>query len=124
MLGASIMATHKDLDVWKESITLVTEIYSLTANYPDSERFGLISQMRRAAVSVPSNIAEGAARGTNKEYIHFLNISLGSLSELETQILISQNLEYISSVEILKDLELIRAKLYKFRNYLKSKVKA
>ena len=118
------MATHKDLDVWTEAITLVTEIYKLTANYPDSERFGLMSQMRRAAVSVPSNIAEGTARSTNKEYIHFLNISLGSLAELETQILISQNLKFLSSTEILKDLELIRAKLYKLRNYLKSKIKA
>jgi len=124
MLGAWIMATHKDLAVWTEAITLDTEIYKLTANYPDSERFGLMSQMRRAAVSVPSNIAEGTARSTNKEYIHFLNISLGSLAELETQILISQNLKFLSSTEILKDLELIRAKLYKLRNYLKSKIKA
>jgi four helix bundle protein len=124
MLEASIVATHKDLDVWKEAITLVTEIYNLTANFPDSERFGLTSQMRRAAVSVPSNIAEGAARGTNKEYVRFLNISLGSLSEIETQILISKNLEYISSTKILTDLELIRAKLYKLRTYLKSKINA
>jgi len=118
------VATHKDLDVWKDAIDLVTEIYRLTANYPESERFGLISQMRRAAVSVPSNIAEGAARGSNKEYIYFLNISLGSLSELETQLIISQNLEYLESVDILSDLELIRAKLYSLRNYLKSKIKA
>lgn len=118
------MTTHKELDVWKEAIDLVTQVYKLTGIFPESERFGLISQMRRAAVSVPSNIAEGAARGTNKEYIHYLNMSLGSLSELETQILISQNLDYISSVEILKDLELIRAKLYKLRNYLNSKAKA
>ncbi len=118
------MATHKELDVWKESIDMVTNIYRLTAEYPDSEKFGLVSQMRRAAVSIPSNIAEGAARGTNKEYIHFLNISLGSLSELETQILISHNLKYINSVEILGNLEKIQAKLYKLRNYLKSKIEA
>ena len=124
MLGASIVATHKDLDVWKEAIDMVTNIYRLTAEYPDSEKFGLVSQMRRAAVSVPSNIAEGAARGTNKEYVHFLNISLGSLSELETQVLISQNLEYLEPAKILKELELIRAKLYKLRNYLKTKIKA
>jgi four helix bundle protein len=124
MLGASVMATHKDLDVWKEAITMFTEFYTLTSNFPDSERFGLTSQMRRAAVSVPSNIAEGAARGTNKEYVRFLNISLGSLSELETQILIAQNLEYISSIEILTELESIRAKLYKLRNYIKSKINA
>ena len=118
------MATHKDLDVWKESIELVTELYRMTSSFPDSERFGLIAQMQRAAVSIPSNIAEGAARGTNKEYVYFLNSSLGSLSELETQIIISHNLEHINSLDILKDLELIRAKLYKLRNYLKSKIKA
>lgn len=118
------MATHKELDVWKEAIDMVTNIYRLTAEYPDSEKFGLVSQMRRASVSVPSNIAEGAARGTNKEYVHFLNISLGSLSELETQIIISHNLEFINSIDILKDLEQVRAKLYKLRNYLKSKIKA
>ena len=124
MLGARIVATHKDLDVWKEAITLVTAIYKLTADFPDTEKFGLVSQMRRAAVSIPSNIAEGASRGTTKEYIHFLNISLGSLSELETQIIIAHNLEFTSSTETLKDLEMIRAKLYKLRNYLKSKIKA
>ena len=124
MLGASIVSTHKDLDVWKEAIALVTAIYKLTADFPEAEKFGLISQMRRAAVSTPSNIAEGASRGTTKEYIYFLNISLGSLSELETQIIIAHNLEYISSTEILKELEMIRAKLYKLRNYLKTKSKA
>ena len=118
------MTTHKDLDVWKESIDLVTKIYKLTSDFPDSEKFGLTSQMQRAAVSIPSNIAEGAARGTNKEYVYSLNISLGSLSELETQIIDSHYLEYISSLDILRDLELIRAKPYKLRNYLKSKFKA
>jgi len=118
------MATHKELDVWKDSITFVTNIYKLTADFPKVEQFGLVSQMTRAAVSISSNIAEGAARGTNKEYVYFLNISIGSLSELETQILISHNLGYINSVEILKDLEKIQSKLYKLRNYLKSKIKA
>ena len=118
------MATHKDLDVWKESIELVTEIYKITSKFPDSEKFGLTSQMNRSAISVPSNIAEGASHGTNKEYVYFLNISLGSLSELETQIIISHNLGFVNSLDILKDLEQIRAKLYKLRNHLKSKIKA
>ena len=115
------MATHKELDVWKEAISLVTDIYKLTADFPEAEKFGLVSQMRRAAVSVPSNIAEGASRGTNKEYVHFLNISLGSLSELETQIIISENLGFLVSTTILEELEKIKAKLYKLRNYLKTK---
>ena len=83
------MKSHKDLIVWKKSMDLVQITYEFSTNYPDSEKFGLISQMRRAAVSVPSNIAEGAARNSTKEYIRFLYIALGSLSELETQILIS-----------------------------------
>ena len=90
--------------------------------FPKTEQFGLVSQMTRAAVSIPSNIAEGAARGSNKEYIRFLNISLGSLSELETQIIIAKKLDYLASTEILGDLEKIQAKLYKLRNYLKSKI--
>ena len=115
------MATHKELDVWKEAIDLVTKVYGLTNGFPDTEKFGLISQIRRSAVSVPSNIAEGAARGTNKEYVHFLNISLASLSELETQLIISEKLNYPSDPQIVKDLEKIQSKLYKLRNYLKSK---
>jgi four helix bundle protein len=76
---------HKDLDVWKKSMNLVVLIYDITSKFPSDERFGLTSQMRRAAVSIPSNIAEGAARKGDKEFIQFLMIALGSLSELETQ---------------------------------------
>ncbi|MCF7822753.1 MAG: four helix bundle protein [Candidatus Marinimicrobia bacterium] len=115
------MATHKELDVWKEAIDLVTKIYKMTADFPDREQFGLVSQMTRAAISVPSNIAEGAARGTSKEYVRFLNISLASLSELETQLIISQNLGYSVTLEIFSDVENIQAKLYKLRNYLNTK---
>lgn len=92
------MKTHKDLIVWNKSMELVIETYKLSAEFPEEEKFGLISQMRRAAVSVPSNIAEGAARNSTKEYIRFLYIALGSLSELETQFLISNRLEYINDV--------------------------
>jgi four helix bundle protein len=76
---------HKDLDVWKKSMNLVVLIYDITSKFPSDERFGLTSQMRRAAVSIPSNIAEGAARKGDKEFIQFLMIALGSLSEVETQ---------------------------------------
>ena len=87
---------HKNLDVWCESISLATEVYKLTDNFPKSEIYGLTSQMRRASVSVPSNIAEGAARNSSKEFAHFLNIAGGSLSELDTQIEIASNLGYLS----------------------------
>lgn len=87
--------THRDLEVWKRSIAFVTSVYKLTGNFPKEEMYGLTNQMRRAAVSVPSNIAEGAARSSNKEYIHFLYIALGSATEIETQLIIANNLEYI-----------------------------
>ena len=80
---------HKDLEVWKKSMDLVESIYTLTQRFPEAEKFGLTSQMRRSAVSIPSNIAEGAARKGDKEFLHFLPIALGSLSELETQYLIA-----------------------------------
>lgn len=90
------MKTHKDLLVWKKSIELVTEVYELTKSFPEEEKFGLINQLRRAAVSIPSNIAEGAARNSKKEFVRFLSIALGSSAELQTQLLISKNLGYLS----------------------------
>ncbi len=93
------MNTHRDLIVYQKSIEFVTEIYALTANFPKSEQFGIISQMRRCAVSIPSNIAEGSARNHIKEFIQFLYISLGSASELETQLIISRNLNFISDID-------------------------
>ncbi|MDH3414542.1 MAG: four helix bundle protein [Gammaproteobacteria bacterium] len=79
------MRIHKDLVVWKQSIALAVEVYKLTATFPKQETYGLGQQMRRAAVSVASNIGEGAARGSKKEFIRFLRIAAGSLSELDTQ---------------------------------------
>jgi len=88
---------HKRLRVWQESMLLVKMIYDLTRSLPDDERFGLISQMRRAAVSVPSNIAEGSARQTKKESIQFYSIARGSLSELDTQIELCEGLGFVTS---------------------------
>ena len=87
--------THRDLDVWKKSIDLVTSIYKFTADYPKDEMYGLTSQIRRCAVSIPSNISEGSARTTRKDFSHFLAIALGSIAELETQLIISKNLNYL-----------------------------
>ncbi len=89
------MKTHRDLDAWKNAIALVTDVYKITKYFPSDEKYGLTSQIRRAAVSIPSNIAEGAGRNHDKEFIQFLYIALGSLSELETQMIISCNLDYI-----------------------------
>lgn len=112
--------THKDLDVWKNSINFVTEIYKLTGNFPKEEIYCISNQMRRAAVSIPSNIAEGAGRKHNKEFIQFLHIAMGSSSELETQIFISKNLNYISEEQMNTILE----KLYDIRKMLTGLLKA
>ena len=90
---------YQDLKIWQRSIKLVGQIYKITKVFPDDERFGLISQIRRSAISIPSNIAEGFGRWGNKEYRHFLYISLGSCAELTTQLVISFNLGYISENE-------------------------
>jgi four helix bundle protein len=91
--------THKDLDIWKVSMELVIDIYKVALQLPDYERYGLSSQMRRAALSIPLNISEGAARQHVKEYIQFLYISSGSLSELETQLEIAFQLKYVKSID-------------------------
>ena len=95
--------SHKDLQVWQKAMVLVTEIYRLSENFPESEKFGLTSQIRRSAISIPSNIAEGFARKGNKELIQFLYISIGSLSELETQYEIAKNLNYIKQAKEITD---------------------
>ena len=93
------MRKHHELRAWQDAVTLVTTIYQVTTSFPKEEVFGLSNQMRRAAVSIPSNIAEGAARNTDREFLQFLGIARGSLSELETQTLISRNLGYMKDVE-------------------------
>ena len=90
----SFKRPHESLDVWQKAMTLVELVYACSATFPDMERFGLTSQVRRAAVSVPSNIAEGAARRSTPEFLRFLSISRGSLSELDTQLQIATRLGY------------------------------
>lgn len=88
---------HKHLELWKESFSLVLDIYCLTLSFPSEEKFGLTSQIRRAVVSIPTNVAEGAGRKSKKEFINFLSIAMGSLAELDTLILISTELKYIDT---------------------------
>ena len=118
------MRSHKDLDVWKRSVTLVTNIYSITSKFPKEEIYGITNQVRRAAVSLPSNIAEGAARKNSKEFIQFLYIALGSNAELETQIIICRNLDYLSekvSIDILKEINEIRNMILGLIKFMKTK---
>jgi len=96
------VSTYKDLIVWQKSIALVTSVYSLTKAFPDDEKFGMVSQINRAVVSVPANIAEGWGRESSKNYIQFLRISRGSLMETETLMLISKNLNFISEQNYLE----------------------
>ena len=88
------MPYHR-LEVWKRALASVKSVCELTSSFPGEEKFGLVSQMRRAAVSVPSNIAEGSARDSRKEFVNFLHIAQGSIAELETQILVSQDLGFV-----------------------------
>jgi len=98
-VGLPLVQSYKDLVVWKKSMDLVTEIYSCTQSLPDCERFGLTSQLRRAAVSVPSNIAEGQGRASTGEFKQFLGHARGSLLELETQLVIARNLDFLTETQ-------------------------
>ena len=100
---------HKELDAWKQSINLVEEVYKLSLRFPKQELYGLTSQVRRAAISVPSNLSEGAGRNGNKEFHNFLGISLGSLAELETQMIIAARLGYVEVSDLLSMICRVRA---------------
>ena len=116
--------SHKDLEIWKRSIKLVTEIYKLTKSFPDDEKYGLTSQIRRASISVPSNISEGAARKSTRDYVRFLYMSLGSLSELDTQLTIAQNLDYAEDIEdIFAEIKSLKLMIHSVVRKLKAKAK-
>lgn len=96
------MANFKELLVWQKSINFVTEIYEVTNNFPKDEMYGLTSQIRRASISIPSNIAEGNSRRSVADYLQFLKIARGSCAEVETQLIIAQNLKFLSEEHYLK----------------------
>lgn len=117
------MHRYKELDVWKKSMDLSFLIYELTKEFPSEEKFGLISQMRRCSVSIASNIAEGAGRNTNGEFNQFLGITQGSAFELETQMLLSKRMGFISEKESLKiseEINSITNMIFKLKQSLKS----
>jgi len=95
-----VIKSYRDLQIWQEAVDLVELVYRASAAFPADERFGLTSQLRRSSVSIPSNIAEGHARPTTRDYLRFLGISLGSLAEMETQILIAHRLGYIDDASL------------------------
>ncbi|WP_421773985.1 four helix bundle protein [Gracilimonas sp.] len=98
-----MVKTHRDLQIWQKSMQLVTRVYQAVDDFPDFEKFGLISQIRRSSVSVPANIAEGFGRRSKKDFRRFLNISMGSLFELQTELEVSFNLGFLDE-ELFKDL--------------------
>ncbi|WP_304065236.1 four helix bundle protein [Pedobacter glucosidilyticus] len=121
------MKPHQNLEVWKQSFSLVKKLYALTSAFPTEEKFGLTSQIRRACTSVPVNIAEGSARRSDKELLQFLYISLGSASELDTLLLLSKELGFISNDDcemVLKDLDSIYKLLLGFINTVKKRIMA
>lgn len=108
------MNDFKKLKVWERSINLTVEIYKLTNKFPDEERFGLVAQLRRASISIPSNIAEGAGRNSNKEFNNFLGYAGGSSCEIESQLIIAEKLNYVEN----KDLEIINKEVNEIRSMI------
>jgi four helix bundle protein len=121
----SFKRPHESLDVWQKAMSLVELVYTCSARFPDGERYGLTAQIRRAAVSVPSNIAEGAARRSTSEFLRFLSISRGSLAELDTQLQIAQRLGYTQlSTEIAERIDDVFSMLTGLMNSLQARVAA
>lgn len=116
------MHRFKELEIWKRSRKFSSSIYNITSTFPETEKFGLVNQLRRASVSIPSNIAEGSSRQSNKDFSRFLEIAIGSAYEIETQLLIAFDLKFLDqeSVSILTDeLEEIVKMISKFKSNLK-----
>ena len=114
------MKTHKELNVWKDSIDLVVEVYRITKLFPKEELYGIVSQIRRSAVSVPANISEGSARNYTKEFIRFLRIAQASLSELETLIQISSRLNFLNE----DNYQSLQGKIFKINAQLSGLIKS
>ena len=115
-------SNNKDLVVWKKSMDLVTNIYELTADFPSTEIYGLTSQSRRSAVSIPSNIAEGSQRKTRKDFVYFLRNAKASSAELETQLLIAQNLKFVTKRELFHECLNLIVEIQKMLSSLESKL--
>jgi len=118
------MASFKELDVFQRSVTMVKYIYGLTREFPEAEKFGIVSQLRRAAISIPSNIAEGASRKTARDRQHFVDVALGSLNEIYAQLLVAEVLQYLTKPEVKRferGYETLRPKLIAYQRSIKDR---
>lgn len=118
-----MISSHKELIVWQKGVALVLLVYKLTKKFPREEIFGLTAQIRRASISIPSNIAEGRSRGTRKDFIHFLRIAYGSGAELETQLTIAKSLGFGTETDYNK-IEQLLVEVLKMLNSMLSKLEA
>ena len=117
------MKDYKELEVWQKSISLVLTVYETIKKFPNDEKYALADQIKRAVVSIPSNIAEGSSRNSTKEFVHFLYVAFGSAAELETQLIIAVKLGYIKDEETLfSEIIIIRKMLNALISALKSKL--
>ncbi|MGA9994382.1 MAG: four helix bundle protein [Pyrinomonadaceae bacterium] len=125
MEGTNVMRPHENLEAWRKALDFVVDVYKATESFPKEEKFGLTSQIRRAAVSIPANIAEGAGRQSPKEFAHFLSNAQGSASELETELIIAHKLGYLNEhrfLELRTALERIGRLITGLSHHLRSKL--
>jgi len=114
------MHNYKELEVWKKSMSLAEKVYELTSKFPSDERFGLTSQLKRASISIPSNIAEGAGRNNKGEFNQFLGIAVGSLFEVETQLILAHRFQFIGGIDSeMDELNNLRKMIYGLQKSLK-----
>jgi four helix bundle protein len=117
-----MIKSYRDLFVWQKSFGLVKDVYKITGSFPKSELFGLVNQMRRAAVAIPSNIAEGFSRKSRKEYAQFIMVAFASGAELETQLLLAESLSFVSEEDV-KNLLAVLTEIMKMLNALSAKLR-
>lgn len=112
----------REIKIWQESLVLVKEVYEFSSKLPTEEKFGITSQINRSAVSIPSNIAEGSGRTTNKEFVRFLEIAISSSYELETQLILAEDLFDVSSKELIKNLNALQNRIGGFTRQIKIRI--
>ena len=119
-----IMKKHnfREIKIWQEALVIVKEVYAFTSNLPKEEKYGLTSQINRSAVSIPSNIAEGSGRTTNKEFIRFLEIAISSSYELETQLILAEDLFNLPTKEIIENLHALQNRIGGFTRQIKERI--